>query len=260
MLLKQLLTETVLSNIYHATNAEPFKQFLDRPTWFSKDFAIAKGWEANLETGGIGVARIYTCKFSGKIASKATVKKAAKQVWPNDDFLYSMFDENVGEFERQDIKKFIKILEDAGYDAAYHDDYDPHDFGGSSESTSLVVFHPNKTVTISYSNKSDTVSVKSSITIPQKLDFTPFEELKVGDEIEYTNNSIQKAIGTIVALVKKGEKYRFDLVPKNHYHENDVERGTAGFNIIYVKPEKRYYQDTEYDTIVMYSYIKVKKL
>lgn len=129
---------------YHAT-AERFKRFLPRPTWFSLSEQDARGWHRT----GYGEQHTYLTKYiGGKIAHKHEWGEVAKQVWPDTSPIYSMFDVKVGEFETDEIKRFIELLKAAEFDAVFIDDYNPHDFDKGGYTTSLCVFDPSKHVVI----------------------------------------------------------------------------------------------------------------
>lgn len=131
--------------IWHSTHLA-FSKFKARPTWFAVNKKDATGWHKNGERNH-GKQVTYTCEFSGNIASIETTHKVAEKIWPGEEFMYSMFDAEIGEYESKDVKKFIKLLEKEGYEAAYIEDYDPEDFNTGS-SKSLVVFNPVKSVKI----------------------------------------------------------------------------------------------------------------
>ncbi|WP_407305634.1 hypothetical protein [Acinetobacter sp.] len=129
--------------IFHASNAE-FAVFEDRPAWFSLTKHAAEGWHTAC---GRKNSISYMCIYlGGHIANENETVGIAKLVWPDDDLIYSMYDESVGEFEVEDIRKFYRLLQANGFDAAYLTDYDPRD--SDKDSRTLVVFHPNKHVNI----------------------------------------------------------------------------------------------------------------
>lgn len=164
------LFEASAKKIYHASS-ESFSQFHDRPTWFSLNKKDAKGWHES-GTANDGEQITYTCEYiGGKIATEEQAEKIAKAVWPENEFIYSMYDVRVGEFAEEDIQKFISLLEKAGFEASYIEDYDPADFSSGS-SRSLCVFHPNKFVKIIHA---DEFKEKSS---PGKLSKAAIEKLK----------------------------------------------------------------------------------
>ena len=135
------LLELIQQAWYHASKRK-FKTFAKRPTWFSTNKRDAMGWHA-IHPKSVTYEVRYT---GGKIASEEQAKKIAKEIWPDDDLIYSMYDENVREFPAQEVRKFIKSLEAAGFDAAIVDDYDPHD--SQADSKSICVFEPDKHVSI----------------------------------------------------------------------------------------------------------------
>lgn len=189
-----LLNEESEKTIFHASSYK-FSSFKARPTWFSLNEKDALAWHNS--GSGIGDQISYICKYTGgKIASEVQAEKIAKQVWPDDDFIYSMYDETVGEFDKPDIQKFISLLKNAGYDGSYIDDYDPADFSAGS-SKSLVVFDPSKSVKIEDTMKIDKIGKSEG---PQLSDF------KKGDRIQFHDNSLTKHNGTIIELLPKGTK------------------------------------------------------
>lgn len=125
--------------VYHASTAS-FKKFLSRPTWFSLNKKNAHGWHHGNGQGDESIT--YVCEFNGNVASEKEAEDIAKTIWPNDDFIYSMYDVNVGEFEKEEVEAFIKALIEKGFDAAYIQDYDPANYGEGS-SRSLAVFRPD---------------------------------------------------------------------------------------------------------------------
>ncbi len=139
--MRSLVTASLI--VYHAT-ATKFTRFISRPTWFSLNLADATGWHFG---GGIE-STTYKCSYTGrKIASVQQLKALAKQVWPKQDFVYSMLDTGVGEYPAQEVKRFIALLSASGFDAAYVEDYDPNDYEAGS-STSLCVLNPARHVRI----------------------------------------------------------------------------------------------------------------
>jgi len=192
------LFESKLGNIYHATTAKLTK-FNAVPTWFSLNEKDAWGWYNN--QSHVAGNKTYVCQYTGgKIASIAQSKKIAKQVWPHDEYIYSMFDERVGEFEKDDVKKFIALLQKAGFDASYIDDYDPNDFNSGS-SKSLVVFDPSKHVKIvgEHTFKGQKLAPQSTEEKRHSLD-----EFKVGDEVEFEDDRVHSHIGKILKLIPQG--------------------------------------------------------
>lgn len=147
------------SEIYHSSD-KSFTAFKNRPTWFSLNKKDALNWhKSGLASQGKQIT--YACSFNGKIASEAECESIAKNVWPKDEFIYSMLDVNVGEFEADDINHLIQLLEKAGFEGTLIKDYDPEDFNiGSSQS--LCVFKPEKTVKIKEVLKQDGIKDTSA--------------------------------------------------------------------------------------------------
>ena len=122
--------------LYHATRAH-FTEFAAQPAWFSLNEKDALGWVTS--GGGHQIIARY---LGGAIASIEDCERLAKHIWPDDELIYSMFDVNVHEWEDDDVRAFITLLKESGYDAAYIEDYDPNNFEEGS-SQSLVVFRPD---------------------------------------------------------------------------------------------------------------------
>jgi hypothetical protein len=122
--------------LYHATRSH-FTDFAPRPAWFSLNEKDALGWLTN--GGGRQIIARYV---GGAIADVKDCERLAKRVWPDEDLIYSMFDENVHEFDDNEVRAFIALLQAEGFDAAYIEDYDPNNFEVGT-STSLAVFRPD---------------------------------------------------------------------------------------------------------------------
>ena len=128
--------------LYHVGAAE-FKTFKDRPTWFTHDLGQVEGYKNNVN----GECWVYTCELkAGKIASEKDVAPLAKEIFGDEPVLYSMFDERIGEFNKEDIRKFVKSLSAAGYAGCQHLDYDA--VNDQKDSMTLVLFHPSSSVKI----------------------------------------------------------------------------------------------------------------
>lgn len=135
-----------MKQLFHASSAS-FQKFKPRPTWFSLNKKDAKGWHTS-GSGEHASNVTYIVEYTGnKIASVEETASFAKKVWPNDDFIYSMFDEAIGEWDIDEVKIFIKLLIKAGFGGAYINDYDPNDFS-QGYSTSMVVFDPSENINI----------------------------------------------------------------------------------------------------------------
>lgn len=128
--------------IYHSTSGKKFGKFKSQPSWFATNKKDALNWHKNQPK-----SVTYTCSFSGKIVAESKAANFAKEIWPDHDLIYSMYDQSIGEYPRAEVKAFIKLLQDAGFDAAYIVDYDPADFNVGS-SKSLCVFDPADNVKI----------------------------------------------------------------------------------------------------------------
>lgn len=131
--------------LFHTTSV-PFNRFLERPTWFSTSIRDARKWHGT----GIGPQTTYVCQLRGnaKLASVEQCALLARQVWPRDDFVYSMLDVKIGEFLAVDIERFILLMEQQGFVGTYLEDYDPDDYEGDSGTRSLCIFKPATRVRI----------------------------------------------------------------------------------------------------------------
>jgi hypothetical protein len=129
--------------IYHASPTQ-LASFGPTPAWFSTNTRDAAGWH---KAGGQVKSYTHICTFAGVIAPITTVVELAKRVWPNDEFIYSMLDPHIGEFEVSKIEEFVRVLKVAGFDAAYVEDYDPHDFE-HGRTISMCVLNPSSTVQV----------------------------------------------------------------------------------------------------------------
>lgn len=125
--------------IYHSTPIELVSGFHSKPTWFSLSTYDAIGWHNSTAVSEGQIT--YVCEFEGKIATKDDSRRLAKVIWPDDDLIYSMYDVKVGEFKKDEIESFFKLLKDNGFDAAEIEDYDPRDFGNGKSTTTLCVFN-----------------------------------------------------------------------------------------------------------------------
>jgi len=137
--------------LYH-TGAANFSKFHDVPTWFTPSIDEAKAYNANTKNEH-GKAITYETAFAGgKIATQEEVSSIAKEIWPKDDLIYSMFDKRVGEYEPKDVEKFISVLKKAGYVGAQHSDYSAID--NQKDAYTVVLFNPNEhTSTLSKTKK-----------------------------------------------------------------------------------------------------------
>jgi hypothetical protein len=125
-------------------------KFRPTPAWFSLSEKDAHGYHTY--TGDPTVT--YKVEYvGGKIASIEESAKLAKEIWPDSDYMYSMFDKSVGEFDDDDIDKFVALFAKHGYDAAYMTDYDPND--NQEDTTTVIVFNPQKNIKIVGTLKSD---------------------------------------------------------------------------------------------------------
>jgi hypothetical protein len=194
------LTEIIDNKVfYHATPAN-FKTFKPVPTFFSLNAKDAKNWHTNGHDNH-GKQTTYKVKYTGeRIASIGIAKKFAKKVWPDEDFLYSMFDVNVGEFEEKDVKQFINLMIHAGYQASYLEDYDPADFGGGSSTKTLVIFDPSKFAEIVGEESFGKIKTTTSapVVTPEKLTLA---DLKVGQTVKFYDSGLNRREGTIIQLI-----------------------------------------------------------
>lgn len=131
--------------LYHTTYVK-YTSFLDRPTWFTPSMQQVGGYRAQIAESAITLE----CEFiGGKIANTADIVPFIHAVWGNDedvDPLYSKFDAAVGEYEKEDIEKFICLCKDAGFVGCVHLDYDSTN--SDKDSYTLVVFNPTVSVRI----------------------------------------------------------------------------------------------------------------
>lgn len=131
--------------LYHTTSAI-YAKFRKRPTWFTPTENEAKGYRQ-----GAG-AKSFTliCEWlGGKVATEKECMPYVLQVWPDYEEsvpIYSMFDEYIGEWDKADVKKFIKLLTAAGYAGAIHADYSA--VNPDRDAYTLVVFDPTKSVKV----------------------------------------------------------------------------------------------------------------
>lgn len=135
---------SISMRLYHTTSAR-FVSFANKPTWFTPCLEQAAGYRAQS-------AASYTSACDWFHGSVATTKDAAPymlQVWPDceeTEPMYSMFDENIGEWEVNDVRRFIKLLTDAGFVAATHRDYSS--LNSDEDAYTLVAFNPNECIQI----------------------------------------------------------------------------------------------------------------
>jgi len=127
--------------LYHVGSSK-FSKFNDRPTWFTHDLDQVEGYKKNVN----GECWVYTCKLKPvKIATEKDASPFAEKIF-GEPVIYSMFDERIGEFDKEDIRNFVKAMEDAGYNGCQHTDYDS--VNDQKDSVTLVLFHPNSSVNI----------------------------------------------------------------------------------------------------------------
>ena len=191
------LNEVLLSNktVYHSSGIL-LKAFHSKPTWFSLNKKDALAWHENGKINH-GKQITYVCECSGKIASEKEVSKFSKEIWPDEDFIYSMFDKSVGEFGNDEIDKFIELLINNGFVGSYLEDYNPRDFGGAKGVRSLVVFNGSK------------VKIVSVLKDDINKQNTP-DKYEVGTTVSFTDDSASRRTGKIVQFLKKGTKTQKD--------------------------------------------------
>lgn len=191
------LHESPSLELFHATSAR-FKQFLPRPTWFSTNKRDAEGWHSGGAESG-NESTTYTAKYTGgRIATWEEAAEIAKEVWPEDEIMYSMFDENVGEWDEDEVRDFISRLKKKGFDASYIEDYDPVDFNAGN-TQSLCVFDPSKHVTI-------TGTLQIGKPKPKSLTLDDYE---VDQRVEFKDDAVRPWRGTIIKKLPKGSKLGF---------------------------------------------------
>lgn len=118
--------------LYHTTTEDINKLEPNRITWFTPDKEQARGYREN--SGGKTLAAEFQ---GGRIATEKDWAPIAKEVFKTDEPIYSMFDENVGEFDKKDVRKFIQRLKDEGYDGASMTDYSSLDNRHDAETVAL---------------------------------------------------------------------------------------------------------------------------
>jgi hypothetical protein len=136
--------------IWHGTSTK-FNTFQPKTAWFHLT-----------RNEGIGAAlvnndqRCYLlkCKLNKNVVI-ATEKQAqkvlntiSKKFGIEDEFMYSMLDPSVGEFDTRFISAFKEALIKAGYGATYMEDESQLDPGGPTFVRSIAVFSPDKDVKI----------------------------------------------------------------------------------------------------------------
>jgi len=136
--------------IWHGTSTK-FNTFQPKTAWFHLT-----------RNEGIGAAlvnndqRCYLlkCKLNKNVVI-ATEKQAqkvlntiSKKFGIEDEFMYSMLDPSVGEFDTKFISAFKEALIKAGYSATYMEDESQLDPGGPTFVRSIAVFSPDKDVKI----------------------------------------------------------------------------------------------------------------
>lgn len=133
--------------MYHTTDAK-FSQFAGRPTWFTPFKSEAQGYQKKFEQDARQSPRTMKVTWrGGKIASMDDVRHAVDKVWgPEEDILYSMFDERVGEFEPKKVRQFISALKADGFAGAIVQDYSSRDL--NKDADTLAVFDPRESIDI----------------------------------------------------------------------------------------------------------------
>jgi hypothetical protein len=135
------------TTLYHTTSEEDLHKFdPDRITWFTPDKEQARGYREN--TGG----KTLTAEFQGgKIATEKDWAPIAKEIFKTDEPIYSMFDENVNEFNKKDVRRFIQKLKDEGYDGAKITDYSS--LHSDKDAETIALFNPAKSAKIKSQDK-----------------------------------------------------------------------------------------------------------
>jgi len=127
------------TTLYHATSDENFKGFEPHIAWFTPSPKEHQGYLENV------AGQTITGKFQGgNIATEKDWAPIAKEIFKTDEPIYSMFDESVGEFKKADVQKFIKRLQDEGYDGAVINDYSAVD--QQKDAHTLALFNPQKSL------------------------------------------------------------------------------------------------------------------
>lgn len=131
---------------YHNTDRD-IVDFEPRPAFFSLTIEESVGY---FTTWPDSRTLVVTATSDLRIADIATVEAFAKSIWPESDFLYSMFDMVVGEYPKEEVASFIKLFVDEGYDGAFLKDYSSDH---SKDTTTVILFDPSKSVQVMYELK-----------------------------------------------------------------------------------------------------------
>ena len=132
--------------IYH-TSQSNLKSLKDQTMWFTPFQDEAEAFNRNIKND-FGHAKTFEMEWDGSpIATKEQAASIAKEIWPDDEFIYSMFDEAVGDRDPEDVRHFIKAMEDHGFAGSMIDDYSAIDQQKNCDS--LAVFHPDRHMNIS---------------------------------------------------------------------------------------------------------------
>lgn len=206
----KLLEVAGVKKIWHSSPKELTKLDASPAMWFALSADKAKHWHDN------GVSNhsqqyTYQCEYTGgNIATIAQTRKIVKKIWPKESLLYSMFDERVGEYQADEVRAFIKACQEAGFDAAYVEDYDPADFSNSWSKT-LVVFRPDQHVKI----VKLILAKRPTPGVAPKAPAKPYEDYKISERVKFYNSALNKREGEIIKIIPKTTKIN------PHDHEDD---------------------------------------
>lgn len=156
--------------LYH-TSQTNLTKLKDRPMWFTPFQDEAKSFHKNTKDD-FGEAKTFEVSWDGsKIANKEQSADIAKEIWPDDDLAYSMFDESVGEYSVKDVRRFIATMSARGFAGSVLSDYSA--IGNrSKDSDTVAIFHPNEHVNMKESKKVfDSANSGRSARLHRALDY-----------------------------------------------------------------------------------------
>jgi len=137
--LMSLLKESISTTAWFTSFSE-VSQFKDQPTWFTTELEYAQAYHNNSDYEGKSV-HTYQVQVSGNILTQAEAKKLATKIGVDWEQTVTELTSNPTTQERQQlVQPFVSYC-----DGFFHWDYDPRDWG---DGESMLVFSPNKTVTI----------------------------------------------------------------------------------------------------------------
>ncbi len=128
---------------YHNTN-KPFKTFQPKPCFFSLSMEETLGHMGN-HPGSTSLVAVFNDDHNPLIMSVTSLKRDA-EAWWGEDYIYSMLDPAVGEFDPEKVVAYRQHLAN-GWDAVYVDDYS---FNSDKDAINLLVFRPDLVMRISH--------------------------------------------------------------------------------------------------------------